>query len=43
MTRPSGSQPTPGDRGWSEFTAYLRSRHGLTDLTEIGHGGMGRV
>lgn len=43
MTRPTGSQPTPGDRGWSAFTNYLRQRHGLTGLTEIGHGGMGRV
>jgi hypothetical protein len=43
VTQTTGTQPTPGDQGWAEFTSYLSDRHGLVDLSEIGHGGMGRV
>lgn len=42
-TTTTGQTPTPGDDGWSAFLGYLKSRHDLVDLTEIGKGGMGRV
>ncbi|AWT25545.1 Serine/threonine-protein kinase PknA [Corynebacterium provencense] len=37
------TSPAPGDRAWTGFLGYLRERHGLDRLTEIGRGGMGRV
>ncbi|WP_297007049.1 serine/threonine-protein kinase [uncultured Corynebacterium sp.] len=35
--------PAPGDDGWTRFLSFLGERHGLTDLSQIGKGGMGRV
>ena len=39
----NATAPVPGDNAWTRFLACLEERHSLTDLTQIGKGGMGRV
>lgn len=39
----NATAPVPGDNGWTRFLACLEERHNLTELTQIGKGGMGRV
>lgn len=39
----NATAPVPGDNAWARFLACLEERHSLTDLTQIGKGGMGRV